>query len=111
MKKYLVIYCAPASAAEAMQSATPEEMQAGMEQWHEWARNCGAALVDLGMPLGNGLTISNSGSAPSKRNVAGYSMVQAEDSAAALALLQGHPHLRWLDDCEIELHESMPPPG
>ena len=38
-------------------------------------------------------------------------MVQAEDTAAALALLQGHPHLEWAADCAIELHELMPLPG
>ena len=111
MKRYLVIYCTPAAAIEAMKKATPEQMKAGMERWHAWAGSCGEGLVDLGTPLGNGQVVTKAGSSPSASNIAGYSMVQAEDTAAALALLQGHPHLEWAADCAIELHELMPLPG
>ena len=111
MKRYLVIYRTPAAAIEAMRNATPEQMKTGMERWHAWARSRGEALVDLGAPLGNGQVVTNAGSSPSDRNIAGYSMVEAEDATAALALLQDHPHLEWAADCEIELHELMPLPG
>jgi hypothetical protein len=30
---------------------------------------------------------------------------------AAVAMLQGHPHLDWATGCEIEVHEAMPVPG
>ena len=29
----------------------------------------------------------------------------------AKALLQSHPHLQWTAGCEIEVHETMAPPG
>ena len=111
MKNFVVIYHAPASFMEQAQNATPEEMQKGMKAWMEWAAKCGDALVDFGAPLAGGQKLSTSGSSPSDKDVAGYSILQAEDMDGAKALLQGHPHLEWTAGCEIEVHEAMPPPG
>ena len=110
MNKYIVIYYAPASAMEAMASATPEEMQEGMKPWMEWAQRCGEGLVDLGAPLGGGLNVTASGSAPSDKNVTGYSVLQAENMSAAEAMLKNHPHVGWAEGCEVEVHEAMPLP-
>jgi hypothetical protein len=107
MKKYLVIYHAPAAAMEKMTDATPEQMKAGMEPWMQWAERCGEGLVDLGTPLGAGCKITAAGSSPSDRDVVGYSIVQADSAEAAHALLQGHPHLVWEEGCEIEVHECQ----
>ena len=111
VRKYIVVYHAPASAVEAMKGATLEDMKKGMEPWMAWAQRCGDGLVDLGSPLGGGLKVTESGSSPSDRDVAGYSILQADDMEGALALLQGHPHLGWAEGCEIEVHESLPMPG
>lgn len=111
MKKYLVLYHAPVAALEKMKDATPEQMKAGMEPWMAWAERCGDGLVDLGTPLGAGRKVTASGSSASDKDVAGYSILQAENAAAAHALLQGHPHLEWEDGCEIEVHESQPLPS
>lgn len=111
MKNYIVIYHASMSAAEQMQDASPDDMEAGMEAWMTWAQGCGDSLVDLGSPLGGGQKVTESGYSPSDRGVTGYSMLQAEDMEAARALLQGHPHLGWAAGCEIEIHESLPLPG
>ena len=54
MNKYLVLYNSPASAAEQMANATPEQAKAGMDAWMAWAQKSGEAVVDLGMPLGDG---------------------------------------------------------
>ena len=111
MKKFVVIYHAPASAVEQTQGMSPDEMQEGMKAWMEWAAKCGDALVDFGSPLTGGQKLSTSGSSPSDKDVIGYSIVQAEDLEGAKALLTGHPHLQWAGGCEIEVHESMPVPG
>ena len=37
MSKFMVLYRAPLSAREQMASATPEQMQAGLEAWQAWA--------------------------------------------------------------------------
>jgi hypothetical protein len=108
MRKFIVIYHAPVSAMEQMQSASPEEMKKGMEQWMAWAQKVGTGLVDLGTPLAGGQKLTKAGSSPSDKNVVGYSILQAEDMEGAKALLEGHPHLEWMG--EIEVHESMPMP-
>ena len=110
MARYVVIYHASREAVEAMKDATPEDMKKGMEPWMAWAESCGDGLVDLGTPLGGGLKVTKSGSSPSDKDVAGYSILEAEDMEGALALLQGHPHLEWMPGCEIEVHESLPLP-
>jgi hypothetical protein len=51
--KFLVIYNSPIPAAEMMASATPEQMEAGMAAWMEWAQRNGDSVVDLGVPLGS----------------------------------------------------------
>ena len=107
MKKYLVLYHAPAAAFEKMKDATPEQMKAGMEPWMAWAERCGEGLVDLGAPLGVGRKITTAGNSPSDKEVVGYSILQAESAEAAQALLQGHPHLVWEEGCEIEVHECQ----
>ncbi len=111
MKKFIVIYHAPASWMEQMASASAEEMKKGMEPWMEWAERCGSGLVDWGSPLMGGQKLSKSGSSPSDKQVVGYSILQAEDMEAAKSLLRGHPHLEWTAGCEIEVHESAAPPA
>ncbi len=112
MKKFIVTYHAPAEALAQSANATPEEMEAGMKPWMDWASKCGDKLVDLGTPLMGGQKLNADGSSEnSTREVAGYSILQANDIEEAKGLLQGHPHLGWAGGCEIEVHEAMPLPG
>ena len=74
MKKFIVIYRAPASAIEQTQDASPEDMKKGIELWYAWAKKCGSGLVDMGNPLGNGQKLTESGSSPSDKDVVGYSI-------------------------------------
>lgn len=107
----MVIYHASPAAAEKMASSTPEEMKKGMEPWMAWAERCGSGLVDMGSPLGNGQKVTKNGTMPSDKKVVGYSVLQAEDMEEAVAMLKNHPHLDWVDSCEIEVHEMLPLPG
>ena len=112
MKKFIVIYHAPANAGDEMSKMTPEQQAKGMEGWMIWAKKCGDRLIDMGSPLANGQQLTaNSKSNSSNKEVAGYSILQAKDMNEAKALLQGHPHLAWNAACSIEVHESMPIPG
>ena len=110
MKKFVVIYHAPTTVLEQMANATPEQMQEAMKPWMEWVKRCGDGLVDLGGPIVGGLRLSKSGTSTSDKSVVGYSILQAEDIEGAKALLQGHPHLEGAEGCEIDVHETMPPP-
>ena len=110
MKKFLVIYHTPAGFKK--QDSSPEDMAEGMKAWMTWAEKCGSHLLDMGSPLGNGTALSPDGkSSASKQDVAGFSVLQAENMEAAKKLLDGHPHLSWDASCSIEIHEYLPMPG
>jgi len=111
MKKFIVLYYAPAESFAKMKNMSPEEHKKGMEPWIAWMEKVGDGLVDKGAPLGNGQEVTTEGSSPSKKEVAGYSILQAEDMDAAKALLKDHPHLAWAAGCSIEVYEVMPMPG
>lgn len=109
MKKFLVLYYAPAEEAmKMMATATPEQKEAGMKPWMEWMARCGSALVDGGAPTAMGqVTGSTDGWSASKSDVGGFSILQAESMDAAKKLLEGHPHLMWLPSCRVEVLEMM----
>lgn len=112
MKKFMITYHAPDELLAQTANPDPEEAAKGMEPWMAWAKKCGKHLVDLGNPLTDGQTLHHDGSSEaSKRQVCGYSMLQAENMEEARKLLAGHPHLEWDASCEIEVHESLPMPG
>ena len=111
MAKLLFVYHAPMSPADAA-PADPEQMQAVMDQWMAWAGKVGDGMVDFGTPLANGVRVAADGStSPSTREVAGYSIIEADDLNGALALAKDHPHLNMPGGCEIEVHEALPVPG
>jgi hypothetical protein len=51
MKRFLVLYKSSTTAGQMMAASTPEQMQAGMEDWQRWAAKAGDAILDLGSPL------------------------------------------------------------
>lgn len=111
MTKYVVLYHMPADAMANMPEQTPEQMKAAMEPWMTWAAGCGDALVDLGTPLAGGQSLSQAGSSASTKDVAGYSILEADSMDAAMALLKDHPHNSWNAACSIEVHEAQALPG
>ena len=110
MESFVVIYYAPLSVREQAQNAAPEDMQASMQAWGEWAKRCGESLTYPGSALMGGLRLTPSGSSPGESDVIGYSVLQAESMEAATALLESHPHIGWGNGCEIELYRAMPMP-
>lgn len=110
MKKFLVLYRAQISAAEQMQNATPEQAKAGMDMWMAWHQKAGDAVVDLGSPLGNTMSVTSGGATSGDDHVGGYSILQADSMDDALKALEGHPHL-MLPGASIEVHEVLPMPG
>jgi hypothetical protein len=111
MKRFLVLYESSTPAGEMMAAATPEQMQAGMEDWQRWAAKAGDAIVDLGSPLGQATSVGG-GSARSMHNhTTGYSILQAESMEAMKALLEDHPHLKTPGDSSITVFEALSMPG
>jgi hypothetical protein len=99
MKKFLVLYRSSVSAVDQMAEATPQQAEAGMAAWMEWAERNRDAIVELGSPLGGDTDVS------------GYSIVQAESKDAAAELFKDHPHLRMPGDSSIDLLEFILLPG
>jgi hypothetical protein len=110
MTKYLFIYHAPTTPADAA-PPTPEQMEAVMGQWNAWATQVGDHMVDFGTPLAGGVQVTPEGMSPSTREVAGYTLIEADSMDDALALAQDHPHLNMPGGCTIEVHEALPVPG
>jgi len=102
MKKFLVLYKAPASAMQQMANATPEQAKTGMELWMKWKSANEAAIVDLGMPLGNSTDPNN--------DIVGYSILQGESIGAINKTLENHPHLHTPGGSIVVL-EFLPIPG
>ena len=82
-----------------------------MKPWVDWIQKCGKGMVDLGAPLANGQMVTKAGVSPSKKNIVGYSILQAETMEKVQAMLKDHPHLKRGAGCEIEVHEALPVPG
>jgi hypothetical protein len=109
MSKFLLLYRSSRSAADQMAQATPEQAQAGMEQWMAWAGRVGDAMVDMGAPTH---TVGSLGAqASSDSDVGGYSVLEADSFEALKTLLDGHPHMQMGPAAGIEILELLSPPG
>lgn len=87
MPKYLLLYHSKTASGERV-AATPEEMQASMNDWMAWGAKAGDGLVDFGSPT----QPTSDGDPGPAGPVGGYSLLQADNIDALNALLEGHPH-------------------
>lgn len=111
MSKFVFIYHAPMTPAEAA-PPSQEETQQVMDAWMAWSDKVGSGMVDFGTPLAGGVRVTGDGAtSPSTREVVGYTILEADSLNAALALAKAHPHLTMPGGCEIEVHEVQPIPG
>jgi hypothetical protein len=108
MAKYLVLYRSSVPAGEQMASATPEQAQAGMELWTQWAGQAGSAIVDLGSPV---MPLQMLGKGLAGQSIGGFSILEADSKDAVLKLLDGHPRFHSPGDPSIEVLEFMAIPG
>ncbi len=107
MKKYLVLYRSSTPAAEMMANTTPEQMQAGMEDWNRWSQAAGSAVIDLGAPVGDAVTVGNAAHLGNPVGLTGYSILQAESADEVAKLLEAHPHLKTPGDGSITAIELL----
>lgn len=66
-----------------------------MAAFMAWVNQVGSALVDPGAPLGSSAVVSSQGVADGAAEgpAGGYSILEADDLAAAAELLRDHPFL------------------
>ncbi|HXC55703.1 MAG TPA: YciI family protein [Rhizomicrobium sp.] len=98
MKKFLYLYFGgnpPKSA---------DEGKALMQAWMAYFAKMGERMADGGAPIGPQKTVGGHAKVP----VAGYSIVNAASLDEAVALTDGHPHLKA--GGSIEVCETMPIP-
>lgn len=69
-------------------------------------REAERAIVDIGMPLGNGASIAKGSVAKSTSKIVGYSILQGESTKAVTDLLERHP-----PGFTMEVLEILPMPG
>ena len=85
-----------------------EAKEKGMENWMNWSKKCGKAIVDLGNPIampGEHLQVGKN--KKSDLNIGGYTIIQAKNLAEAKAFLKDCPHA-WHKGCSFEVFECMP---
>lgn len=111
MPKYMVLYNSTVPSAELMDQSTPEQMQAGMDAWMEWAGKSGEALLDMGSPLGAAKAVTADSVSDAESQVSGFSVLEADSIDEATALVQGHPHFQTPGQPSILVLEYLPVPG
>ena len=108
MSQYILVYKGEATD---MADMTSEEGAEVMAKWGVWMQNVGSALTDIGAPFGPASSVVDDGSASSPAPLTGYSIVEAEDMAAARALCDTHPYLSEGDGSfAVDIYELMPVP-
>lgn len=82
-----------------------------MAKWGAWMGRVGGALVDIGTPLGAGVSVVDDGSAGTATPLSGYSIVQAASLDEAESLVDGHPYLSdGSGDYAVDIYEMLPTP-
>ncbi len=88
MAKFLFVYYG------GMAETDPVKQKESMDAWMKWFSGLGKAVVDPGNPTMPGKMLSKGGSKDIRRDpVTGYSVVQAENLAAAIKMAQGSPQI------------------
>jgi hypothetical protein len=89
MTKFLVTYHG------AGEPESPEAGQQAMAAFMAWAQKTGDALVDPGAPLGPAKVVSSDAVTDGAADgpYGGYSIIEADDLDAAVALVTDHPFI------------------
>src|SRR5512132_4132940 len=90
MAKFIYLYRGPAASTS---DSTPEQGAVRMAAWVAWMEKVGAALVDAGSPFGSSASVRDDGADAAAGDLNGYTIVEADDLAAARALTAGLPFL------------------
>lgn len=111
MKKFVAIFCLPASAiaqwmATVDEATRKEQSDKLMQEWKQWAADHKDSIVDEGLPLGKTKRVNKDGVTDTKNDLNWMMVVQAESHDAAAALFLGHPHLVTIPDSYVEVMDA-----
>ena len=108
MAKFILLYNGPATPPSEMD---PDRVQEVMGAWQAWMERVGPALLDVGAPMDSGVSVVDDGSTRPAGALNGYSLVEANDRDAALALVVGHPFLSdKTGNFSVDVYELLPVP-
>ena len=96
MGKYVLVYQGGAMAE------TEEAQAAAMAAWGAWFGTLGAAVVDGGAPFGASAAVGGGGATSA---LTGYSVLEAGDLDAAVAMARGCPILA--DGGKVDVYEAI----
>ena len=106
MAKFIYLYCGPATS---MSDLTPGQGAQRMAAAGAWMDKVGAALVDVGNLIGSSASVRDDGTEGTAGDLIGYTIVEADDLAAAKAFTDGLPFLSNRDGtCAVEIFELLP---
>jgi len=106
MTKFIYLYRGPATP---MSDLTPEQGADRMAAFGAWMAKVGAALLDGGSQFGSSTSVRDDGTEGPAGDLIGYTIVEADDLAAAKALTNGLPFLSGSDGkCAVEIFELLP---
>jgi hypothetical protein len=106
MAKFIYLYRGPATP---MSDFTPEQGAERMAAFGAWMEKVGAALVDVGSPFGTSASVRDDGTEGTAGDLIGYTIVEADDLAAAKAFTDGLPFLSNSDGkFAVEIFELLP---
>lgn len=89
----------------------PAQMQKGMQAWSSWMSDHGGQVVEPGGPLGKTRKVGKAGVADVRNNLAGFTIIEADDIDAAAALFKDHPHFTIFHGDGVEIMPILPIPG
>ncbi len=106
MTKFIYLYRGQAAVTSGL---TPEQGAERAATFSAWIGKAGPALIDVGSPFGASASVRDDGTEGTPGDLIGYTIVEADDLAAAKALTDGLPFLADSDGkCAVEIFELLP---
>ena len=110
MKKFLVLYMAPASVMQEWMKLPEAERKVAEDkmkgEWQVWMQEH-AAMIKETAGAGKAMRITKEGAMDAANEIMLYSIVEAESAEAAAKIFEGHPHL-GIPQASIEIMPANP---
>ncbi len=107
MKKFLVLYLAPAKVIEDWAKTDPDKRRMAEEKmrndWNKWMGDHATMITDTGAGGKTKRVVAN-GISDIKNDIMLYSFVEAESHEAAAKIFESHPHLQ-IPQSSVEIME------
>jgi hypothetical protein len=114
---FLAVFLGGKSSAKMAEwNALPEaernaRQQQGIAAWKGWVEKHGAAIVEMGGPLGKTKKVDPKGVADISNLLTAFTVVRAASHEAAAKMFEGHPHFSIFPGEAIDIMPILPIPG